>query len=363
MGLRIEDFDFDLPRSLIAQFPAEQRDASRLLVLARESGEVQHRHFRELPDLLRPTDLLVVNDAKVIAARLAGRKKGTGGKAKLLLVRPCGEVPVAAALASPIESIDWVCLGQASKGLKPNTRIELGEGFEAEIIEAPGKGELRARFFSSSSGTLGEMLDRAGRVPLPPYIDREVVSSDRQRYQTIYAREPGSVAAPTAGLHFTPELFDRLTAKGIRLVAITLDIGPGTFLPVRVSEIENHRMHEERYFISASTVQAVNDARRMGHRVVAVGTTVVRALESATSHQGMLRGGQGETSLFIHPGFSFRQVDALVTNFHLPRSTLLMLVSAFAGRERLLAAYGEAISNGYRFFSYGDAMLIGGAHQ
>jgi S-adenosylmethionine:tRNA ribosyltransferase-isomerase len=359
--MRIEEFDFDLPRSLIAQFPLEQRDASRLLVLDRTSGEMQHRYFRELPQLLRPSDLLVVNDAKVIAARLIGRKKGSGGEVELLPVRPFGQILAPVALASPINEVHWVCLGRASKGLKPKTRIELAQGFEAEIVEALGEGEFVVRFFSSASESFADLLDRAGRIPLPPYIHRSADPIDRHRYQTIYAEQPGSVAAPTAGLHFTPELFERLTTQGIRRVAVTLDVGPGTFLPVREVQLENHRMHAERYQISAQTAEAVNEARRMGQRVVAVGTTVVRALESATRDDGLLREGHGETTLFIRPGFRFRQVDALLTNFHLPKSTLLILVGVFAGRERVLAAYREAVWRGYRFFSYGDAMLISDA--
>lgn len=356
--MSIEDFDFELPRSQIAQCPVAQRDDSRLLVLERTSGRVQHRRFRELPELLRPSDLVVVNDAQVIAARLLGHKAGTGGAAELLLVRPFEEVETVEAMGRPVQQIAWICLGHASKGLKVGTRIELQQGFSAEIEETLGDGEFRVRFFSLAASTLADLLDLAGCIPLPPYIDREPAPSDRDRYQTVYARRPGSVAAPTAGLHFTPPLLEALGARGIRRTAITLDVGPGTFLPVRERDIANHRLHAERYQIPSESAREVNDAKRSGRRVVAVGTTVVRALESALGEGGGVRPGGGETTLFIHPGFAFRQVDALVTNFHLPRSTLLMLVCAFAGRDPVLAAYRQAVASGYRFFSYGDAMLI-----
>lgn len=357
-SMKIEDFDFVLPPSQIAQAPLPERDASRLLRLSRSRGQVEHGRFRDLPELLRPSDLLVVNDTRVFTARVLGKKVPTGGKAELLLLRPAGSASASAALQGPAEGLDWVCLGQSSKGLKPETTIELDDGSTVRVVEALGGGEYRVRFSGGSSANLAQLLQSVGRMPLPPYIARDPDRSDEERYQTVYARQPGSVAAPTAGLHFTPELLARLEARGIELASLTLEVGPGTFLPIRDGDIERHRMHSERYFIPESTALALARARGLGRRVVAVGTTVVRALETATGADGAVQPGPGETSLFIQPGFRFRQVEALLTNFHLPRSTLLMLVSAFAGRERVLAAYAEAVRLGYRFFSYGDAMLI-----
>jgi S-adenosylmethionine:tRNA ribosyltransferase-isomerase len=356
--MKIEDFDFALPPSQIAQAPLPERDASKLLRLSRSGGEVEHARFRDLPELLRSSDLVVVNDTRVFSARLVGKKANTGGRAELLLVRPAGSSSASAALEGRADGLDWICLGQSSKGLKPETKIELDHGSSAEVIEALEGGEYRVRLSGGSSGNLAELLKSVGRVPLPPYIARDPDRVDEERYQTVYARRPGSVAAPTAGLHFTPGLLAQLEARGIELASLTLDVGPGTFLPIREREIERHRMHSEPYFIPESTARAVVDAKRQGRRIVAVGTTVVRALETATEPNGVLKAGAGETSLFIRPGFRFLQIDALLTNFHLPKSTLLMLVSAFAGRERVLAAYEEAVRRGYRFFSYGDAMLI-----
>ena len=351
------DFDFALPASQIAQRPLPERDASRLFWISRSTAAVCHLQFRDLPDLLRPSDLLVLNDARVLPARLLGKKEKSGGAVELLLIRPAGASGAAAFDASP-DTLEWICLGQSSKALKPNATIELEQGCSARVIEALGGGEYRVRLAAGSARTVADLLDKAGRVPLPPYIRREPDGADRERYQTVYARAPGSVAAPTAGLHFTPGVLARLGARGIQLAELTLDVGPGTFLPIRDGEIERHQMHSETYFIAEPTARAVNSAKHNGRRVVAVGTTVVRALESATDDAGFLRAGPGKTSLFIQPSFRFHQVDALVTNFHLPKSTLLVLVSAFLGRERILAAYAEAMQLGYRFFSYGDAMLI-----
>ncbi len=356
--MRTEEFEFALPESQIAQRPLPERDASRLLCISRTTGALQHACFRDLPDLLQPSDLVVLNDARVIAARLVGRKARTGGWAELLLVRPLASISTSAALEQPVQALDWICLGQSSKGLKPGASIELQGGSSAQIIEAIGAGEYRVHFSPSPLKNLAQLLGEEGRVPLPPYISREPNGSDSERYQTIYARAPGSVAAPTAGLHFTQQLLDQLVGRGVRIAALTLDVGPGTFLPVRETEVERHRMHSETYFIPEQTALAVNEAKAQRRRVVAVGTTVVRALEAATEPSGAVRGGTGETSLFIRPGFFFRQVDALLTNFHLPKSTLLILVSAFAGRKKVLGAYAEAVQRGYRFFSYGDAMLI-----
>lgn len=355
--MKLSDFDYQLPPELIAQHPAERRDASRLLVIRRGSGELEHRMFAELPELLSPDDLLVVNDARVVPARLLGRKAGTGGKVELLLVRPAAEEGAGAALGREVGALRWICLGQASKGLKPGAEVELEAGLRAEVLESRGGGELLVRFFGPH-GSLLDAIQRAGRLPLPPYIERPPTDEDADRYQTIFARSPGSVAAPTAGLHFTPEVLDRLEARGIQRAEITLDVGPGTFLPVRTEDVSAHQMHPERFQVPPSTAAAVNATRPKG-RVVAVGTTVVRALESATEPAtGQLREGPGETRLFITPGFQLRQVDALLTNFHLPRSTLLMLVCALAGRERTLLAYRQAVERRYRFYSYGDAMLV-----
>lgn len=354
--MTLDDFDFELPEEQIAQHPLEERDASRLLLLNRQTGAVAHRIFRELPSLLREGDLLVLNDTRVIPARLFGKKIPTAGRTELLLVRPSAQkVTAAEALAQSGGGTEWICLGQASKGLKAGTRIDLGSGFEAEIVEALGGGEVRVRF---SGGALASLLEAQGRLPLPPYIHREPSPEDLERYQTIFARVPGSVAAPTASLHFTERVMESLREQGVQKAFVTLEVGPGTFMPVR-EDVSTHKMHVERYAVPPQTVQAIAETRARGGRVIAVGTTVVRTLESATDPDtGALREGPGETALFIKPGFAFRQVDALVTNFHLPRSTLLMLVSAFAGHAHALSAYREAVAQGYRFFSYGDAMFI-----
>jgi len=355
----LSDYDFELPEAQIAQAPLGARDASRLMVVSRASGACAHRRFSELPELLREDDLLVVNDARVIPARLLGAKQGTGGRVELLVVRPAASTLTSQALGQSAEALEWICLGQASKGLKPGVRVAFPDGLEAEVLEALGGGEYRVRFHAAPGTSLAEVLEKAGRLPLPPYITRPPEDSDAERYQTVYARASGAVAAPTAGLHFTEATFAALEARGIRRVSVTLDVGPGTFLPVREENLEKHHMHPERYCVPEATAQAINAARAEGRRVVAVGTTVVRTLEAASDPEtGTLRAGPGETRLFIRPGFRFRQVDVLLTNFHLPRSTLVVLVSALLGRERTLAAYREAIAAGYRFFSYGDAMLV-----
>ena len=335
----VGEFDYGLPEELIAQEPLPERDASRLLVLPRERGQAEHRMVRDLPAVLRPDDLLVVNDARVIPARVRGRKEGTGGNVELLLVEPLG-------------GTDWLALSRSSKPLRAGTAVE-AHGARLQILESRGEGEVVVRL-PAEGEDLWRYLDEAGEMPLPPYIDRPASAADRERYQTIFARARGAVAAPTAGLHFTPRLIDELRSRGIRVAQITLHVGPGTFLPVRARRVEDHRMHRERYHVPAETAEAVNAARG---RVVAVGTTALRTLEAA--HDGeALHEGPGSTDLFIAPGYRFRAVQGLFTNFHLPRSTLLMLVSAFAGLARVRAAYEEAIAQRYRFFSYGDAMLI-----
>jgi S-adenosylmethionine:tRNA ribosyltransferase-isomerase len=340
--VNIADFDYPLPEELVAQEPVEPRDASRLLVVPRE-GPFDHRPFRDLEALLAPGDLLVLNDTRVIPARLVGAK-ATGGRCELLVLEPLDA-----------EGRAWRAMGQSSKPLRAGARLAFGE-LAAEVVRAEGAGMFEVRF-DRGGAALEAALERVGRVPLPPYVRRAPRPEDRERYQTVVARVAGSAAAPTAGLHFTPELLARLDARGVRRAFVTLHVGPGTFLPVRGDDLDAHRMHEERFEIPEATRAAFAECRAAGRRVVAVGTTVVRALESAAGDDG-LRAGPGRTSIFIRPGHPFRAVDALVTNLHLPRSTLLVLVCAFRGRERVLSAYAEAVAARYRFFSYGDAMFL-----
>lgn len=356
--MNINDFNFELPAEQIAQRPLDKRDASRLMVLDRRSGRIEHRLFRDLPELLRPSDLLVVNDTRVIAARLIGKKIGTGGRVELLVVRPVGSGSTEAALHARSLEHDWICLAQSGKPLRVGSQVELGD-WRAEVLEVREPGTVTARFISSGAQSFAELLEQMGRVPLPPYIRREPDPEDRDRYQTVFAATPGSVAAPTAGLHFTADLLRQLDARGVERIGITLDVGPGTFLPVRVDDLEQHKMHAERYQVPAQAADRILGAKSARSRVVAVGTTVVRALEAAVDpSSGKIQSGAQETDIFIRPGFQFRVVDALLTNYHLPKSTLIVLVSAFCGRELLLRAYREAVASGYRFFSYGDAMLI-----
>ncbi len=341
--MRLSDFDYALPEELVAQEPVSPRDASRLLVL-RPEGPPEHRRFAELDALLAPGDLLVFNDTKVIPARLVGRKE-SGGKVEILLCEP-----LAGGLGRR-----WRAMGQASKPIRAGAVLAF-DGLSARVIEVEGEG-----FYVVELDREGEALEaalaRAGRIPLPPYIRREPDARDRDRYQTIWARAPGSAAAPTAGLHFTEALLSRLEARGVRRTAVTLHVGPGTFLPIRGEALEAHRMHAEQYEVSGAAAEELAACRARGGRVVAVGTTSVRTLESAFDG-ARVAPGAGRTALFVRPGHAFRAVDALVTNFHLPRSTLLVLVCAFGGTERVLAAYRESVAAGYRFFSYGDAMLV-----
>lgn len=341
--MNLDDFDYELPEELIAQEPLAQRDASRLLVLDRKADAVEHRTFRDLLSYLRAGDLLVVNDAKVIPARLLGRKVDTGGKVELVLT-----MPLAGA-----DGATWRCIGQASKPIRQGMKLDF-DGLGAEVLAARGDGAYDVRFDSEN---LQSALERVGRIPLPPYIRREVSAADRERYQTVFAKNPGAAAAPTAGFHFTESLLSEIEAAGVRLAKVTLYVGAGTFLPVRTRVVEEHRMHAERYEVSEGAVQAVERAKSEGGRVIAIGTTAARALESAAA-DGKLKAGEGVSELFIYPGYEFRVVDALVTNFHLPKSTLLLLVSALAGWDRIREAYAQAIERRYRFFSYGDAMLI-----
>jgi S-adenosylmethionine:tRNA ribosyltransferase-isomerase len=350
--MNVAEFDFELPPGLIAQRPAPHRDRSRLLVLDRRTGALGHRHFDELAELLRPDDLLVVNDTRVIPARLVGRK-ASGGRVELLLVER---------LEGAERHGVWRCLLKASRAPTAGSPLEFERGLRAQVLDRED-GEWIVRL-ECVEGRLDDQLERVGSAPLPPYIRRGKDGPDDQdseRYQTVYARRPGAIAAPTAGLHFTDELLGRVRAAGVERAAITLHVGLGTFQPVTVERVEDHAMHEEWLELSAEVAAAVADARRRGGRVVAVGTTVVRALEACGTGGGLVAPQRGGCALFIYPGFRFEVVDAMITNFHLPRSTLLMLVSAFAGRERTLAAYREAIASRYRFYSYGDAMLIEGA--
>jgi S-adenosylmethionine:tRNA ribosyltransferase-isomerase len=341
--MRLSDFDYPLPDELIAQEPLPERDASRLLVLHRATGQCEHRAFRDLREYLRAGDLLVVNDARVVPARLLGRKADSGGKVELVLTLPL----------SGVRGGLWRCIGQASKAIREGMKLDF-QGLRAEVLAANGDGSYDVRFFADD---LHASLEQVGRIPLPPYIRRDPTDLDRERYQTIFAQSPGASAAPTAGLHFTDALVHALRAQGVEIAHVTLYVGAGTFLPIRHEAIEGHRMHPERYEISTEAAEAVERARARGARVMAVGTTALRTLESAFA-DGAVRAGAGISELFIYPGYRFRCVDALVTNFHLPKSTLLLLVSALAGREPILAAYREAIERRYRFFSYGDAMLI-----
>jgi S-adenosylmethionine:tRNA ribosyltransferase-isomerase len=304
--------------------------------------------------------VLVFNESRVIPARLLGRKAGTGGRAELLLVRPATAQATAAALAGPVGGVAWRCLGQSSKGFRRGAVLEFASGLQATVLADLGGGEYEVAF-GGPPGSLGEALAAAGRLPLPPYITHAPGPEDDERYQTVYASRPGSVAAPTAGLHFTTETLAALDARGVERVQVVLEVGPGTFLPVREGELGQHVMHAERCEVPAAAARALQAARREGRRIVAVGTTVVRTLESLVGEGGEVQPGAADTRLFITPGYRFRAVDALVTNFHLPRSTLLMLVCAFAGQARTLAAYREAVAREYRFFSYGDAMFIEGA--
>src|SRR5882672_1514888 len=339
---RTSDFDYVLPPELIAQDPLPDRAASRLLVLDRAGGGVRHARFPDFVDLVAPEDVLVLNVSRVIPARLHGKRE-TGKTAELLLVR---ELP----------NGDWLAMGRPGGKVKPGRRVTFGDDSAVEIVEVLGGGLRRVKFLGDldARGTLAKY----GTVPLPPYIHRPPRPQDRERYQTVYAEHDGSVAAPTAGLHFTPALLEQITQRGTALATLDLQIGPGTFKPVEVEDLADHPMHAEAYRVSGETAELINRRRQTGGRVWAVGTTVVRALETVAAPDGTIRPGAGDTNLFIHSPYTCRAVDRLLTNFHLPRSTLLMLVCAFGGHERVMAAYGEAVRERYRFYSYGDAMVV-----
>ena len=340
--MKRQDFYYELPEELIAQDPLEDRSSSRLLVLDRQSGAVSHHTFREIADYLNEGDCLVINDTKVIPARLIGSKEETGAKIEVLLLKRK-------------ENNIWETLVKPGKKAKAGARISFGEGLlTGEVVGIADEGNRLIRF--SYEGIFEEILDQLGQMPLPPYITHQL--EDKNRYQTVYAKHTGSAAAPTAGLHFTPELLKELEEKGVEIARVTLHVGLGTFRPVKVDEITDHHMHSEFYRIDEEAAEKINRAKAAGNRVICVGTTSCRTIESAADETGRLEEKSGWTEIFIYPGYEFRGVDALITNFHLPESTLIMLVSALAGREKVLRAYKEAVEERYRFFSFGDAMFI-----
>lgn len=340
--MKLSDFDYYLPPELIAQEPAEKRDESRLMVVPKDGGPFEHRRFKDLVEYMRAGDVLVVNETKVLPARLVGIKKGTNARVEILLLKNAG-------------GSRWEVLAKPGKKVTPGSLLSFGDGQLEVLVE--GVTDYGGRVVDLKySGRLEDVLERVGLVPLPPYIKKPL--PDGKRYQTVYARYAGSAAAPTAGLHFTPELMKEIREKGVEIVPVLLHVGLGTFRPVKVEDIKRHRMHAEYYEISEEAARVINDVKRRGGRVIAVGTTTTRCLESAAAAPGEIRPGSGWTDIFIYPGYKFLTIDGLVTNFHLPKSTLLMMVSALAGRERILCAYREAISLRYRFFSFGDAMLI-----
>ena len=339
--MKKSDFSFDLPEELIAQTPLQRRDSSRLMHLDPQTGRIEHRHFYELPEYLREGDCLVVNDTRVLPARLLGARR-SGGSVELLLLRDLGDGR-------------WECLSRPGRKTKPGTELSFGNGELTATVEAVADGGNRIVQFHYE-GIFLEVLERLGKMPLPPYIKEEL--QDAERYQTVYSREIGSAAAPTAGLHFTPELLEQIRAMGVTVCSITLHVGLGTFRPVKEDEIEDHEMHSEYCIVPQETADAINRTKERGGRVIAVGTTSCRTLESFAAEDGRLEAASGWTNIFIYPGYRFKCIDALITNFHLPESTLIMLVSALAGREQVLHAYEVAVQERYRFFSFGDAMLI-----
>ena len=338
----VKDFYYDLPQELIAQDPLEDRSSSRLMVLDKATGEVEHRHFKDIVDYLRPGDCLVINNTKVIPARLYGVKEGTEAKIEILLLKRK-------------ENDVWETLVKPGKKCKIGTRINFGEGLlTGEVIDIVEEGNRLIQFHYE--GIFEEILDQLGQMPLPPYITHQL--KDKNRYQTVYAKYDGSAAAPTAGLHFTPELLEQVRAMGVEIAEVTLHVGLGTFRPVKETEITDHVMHTEFFSVPAASAELINSRRAAGGRVICVGTTSCRTLESASDADGTVRAMSGDTGIFIYPGYRFKATDALITNFHLPESTLLMLVSAFYDREKMLAAYRTAVAERYRFFSFGDAMFI-----
>ena len=340
--MKTSDFDYNLPEELIAQTPVEPRDHSRLLVYDRADGSIQHLHFYDLPRFLNAGDVMVINDTRVIPARLLGEKEET-------------HVPVEILLLKRLEKDLWEALVRPGRRLAPGTWCSFGDGLlRAEIVDRAPEGARLVRFHYQ--GVFEEILDRLGQMPLPPYIHKRL--QDRERYQTVYAREEGSAAAPTAGLHFTPELLETIRQKGVDIVPVLLHVGLGTFRPVKEEDVSQHQMHVEHYEVTPEAAERINRARAEGHRCVCIGTTSVRTLETASTEDGLVHAQNGDTGIFIMPGYHFKATDALVTNFHLPQSTLLMLISALMGREEALRVYNIAVEEKYRFFSFGDAMLI-----
>lgn len=342
--MNVSDFDYELPQELIAQQPSEKRDGCRLLVVHRDTGKIEHKHFYDVLDYINPGDCLVLNDSKVLPARLFGVKEGTGAKIEFLLSRR-------------LEGDCWESLVKPGKRLKPGDAVLFGENGElrAEITGYGEEGTRHVKF--SYSGDFMAILDRLGSMPLPPYIERAAGEEDKDRYQNVYANEFGSVACATAGLHWTPELLEKAREKGIKIAYVTLHVGIGTFRPVKAEKIEDHHMHFEEYSVTPENAEIINSAKKAGGRIISVGTTACRTMES-TSKDGVITPGSGSTGIFIYPGYSFNIVDCLITNFHLPKSTLLMLVSALYTREDMLRVYKEAVEQKYKFFSYGDAMFI-----
>ena len=340
--MKSSDFDYNLPEELIAQVPLTQRDESRLMVLHRCDGTREHKVFKDILDYLHPEDTLVINDTRVLPARLLGKKAGSGGKIEFLLLKR-------------LEGDTWEVLVKPGRKALEGVEVVFGDGrIRAKVLKHLDEGMRHVEFFYD--GVFEEALDEVGVMPLPPYIHASL--EDRERYQTVYARQTGSAAAPTAGLHFTPELMDAIRAKGVKIVPVLLHVGLGTFRPVKVEDVNSHVMHTEHYEVTEEAARILNERRRKGGRIICVGTTSARTLETVTNAAGEVIPGSGETNIFIYPGYRFKAVDALVTNFHLPQSTLLMMISALAGRERILETYEEAVAARYRFFSFGDAMLI-----
>ena len=340
--MKTSDFYYDLPEELIAQDPLEDRSASRLMVLDKNTGKIQHHIFKEIVHYLNPGDCLVINDTKVIPARLYGAKVGTDAKIEVLLLKRK-------------ENNIWETLVKPGKKAKIGTRISFGDGLlMGEVVDIVEEGNRLIQF--SYDGIFEEILDKLGQMPLPPYITHQL--KDKNRYQTVYAKHDGSAAAPTAGLHFTPELLEEIKAKGVNIAHVTLHVGLGTFRPVKVEDVTQHHMHSEFYVVEEDQAALINETKKKGGKIISVGTTSLRTLESASSEDGILKAGSGWTDIFIYPGYRFKIVDRLITNFHLPESTLIMLVSALAGKEHIMAAYEEAVKDKYRFFSFGDAMFI-----
>lgn len=341
--MKTSDFYFDLPDELIAQTPLEKRDESRLMCLNKNTGEIEHRKFNELLDFLGENDVLVLNNTRVIPARIFGEKENTGGKVEFLLLKR-------------MEDDSWEVLVKPGKKAKPGDTIVFSDELKANVLRVGDEGARIVKF--EYEGVFEEILDRVGNMPLPPYITERL--EDKERYQTVYSKHQGSAAAPTAGLHFTKEMLGKLKEKGVQIEFVTLHVGLGTFRPVKVDNVLEHKMHSEYYEVSAETARNLNKYKQENKRVIAVGTTSCRTLESATDENGMIKEGKGWTEIFIYPGYKFRMVDSLITNFHLPESTLIMLVSSLVGKEETLKAYEEAVKEEYRFFSFGDAMFING---